>query len=322
MQPPKCSLDLYVDFLIASQKQYSGVELSRVAPKALSHDAVSRWLATNKLTPKMVWQQSQTMVQKETGYLILDDMVLDKPYAREMSLVKVQYSGKHHRLVNGIAVVSLLWTEGEKIVPVDYRIYDPTRDGKTKNDHAQEMLQFAEKRGFLPHYVLMDSWYASIENLKAISRKGWRWIAALKSNWLVSQVQGSYLPVAELDWTSKQVHKVWLKAYGWVLVSKLVYSNGDITCIATNDLSLLEAQTLHGHMEYRWKIETFHRGIKQCCGIERCYSILERSQRNHILCAFLAFLKLEWKRIQTHISWYQQKWSIARMATTQYLVKA
>ena len=322
MQQPKCSLDLYVNFLIASQKQYSGLELSRVSPTAMSHDAVNHWLATNKLTPKIVWQHSQTMVQKETGYLIFDDTLLDKPYAREMALVRAQYSGKHHRVANGIALVTLLWTEGEKIVPVDYRIYDPTRDGKTKNDQAQEMLQFAENRGFSPHYVLLDSWYASVENLKAIARKGWYWIAALKSNRLVSQQQGTYLPVADLDWTAAPVRKVWLKAYGWVLVSKLVDTNGDITYIATNDLSLLEAPTLHGHMEHRWKIEAFHRGIKQYCGIECCYSTRERSQRNHILCAFLAFLKLEWKRIQSQVSWHEQKLSIVRPATTLYLAKA
>ena len=322
MQQPKCSLDLYVDFLIASQKQYSGLELSRVSPTALSHDAVSHWLAHDKLTPKIVWQQAQAMVQMETGYLIVDDTILDKPYAREIPLVKKQYSGKHHRLVNGIALVTLLWTDGERIVPVDYRIYDPTRDGKTKNDHVQEMLHVAKKRGFTPQYVLLDSWYASIENLKVITRRQWKWIAALKSNRLVSQVQGTYLPVSELDWTATPVHKVWLKAYGWVLVSKIVFANGDITYLATNDVSLLEAETLHGHMEHRWKIEAFHRGIKQCCGIERCYSTRERSQRNHILCAFLAFLKLEWRRIQTQISWYQQKWSIVRPATTYYLAKA
>ena len=43
MQRQKCSIDLYVDFLIASQKQYSGLELSKVSPKAMSHDAVNRW---------------------------------------------------------------------------------------------------------------------------------------------------------------------------------------------------------------------------------------------------------------------------------------
>lgn len=322
MQHQKCSLDLYVDFLIASQKQYSGSELSKVSPIEMSHDSVNRWLRKNKLTPKMVWKNAEPMVDPEKGYLIIDDTLLDKPYARRMALAKKQYSGKHHGLVNGINLVNMLWTDGEKIIPVDYRAYDISRDGKTKNNHAQEMLNFAETRGFSPDYVLMDSWYSSIDNLKNISKKKWKWIAALKSNRLVSLVKGTYLPVSDLDWTKKLVRKVWLKAYGFVLVSKIVFPNGDITYIATNDLSLDDPETMESHSAHRWKIENFHRGIKQCCGIERCYSTLERSQRNHILCAFLAFLKLEWERIQKGVSWYEQKWSITRMATADYLANA
>jgi len=322
MQRQKCSLDLYVDFLIASQKQYSGSELSKVSPIEMSHDSVNRWLRKNKLTPKMVWKNAEPMVDPEKGYLIIDDTLLDKPYARQTALAKKQYSGKHHGLVNGINLVNMLWTDGDKIVPVDYRAYDISRDGKTKNDHAQEMLNFAETRGFSPDYVLMDSWYSSIDNLKNIEKKEWKWIAALKSNRLVSLVQGTYLPVSDLDWTKKLVRKVWLKAYGFVLVSKIVFPNGDITYIATNDLSLDDPETMKSHSAHRWKIENFHRGIKQCCGIERCYSTLERSQRNHILCAFLAFLKLELERIQKGVSWYEQKWSITRMATADYLANA
>ncbi len=154
MQRQKCSLNLYVDFLIASQKQYSGSELSKVSPVEMSHDSVNRWLKKNKLTPKIVWRNAQSMVDLEAGYLIIDDTVLDKPHSRKISLVKNQYSGKHHRTVNGINLINMLWTNGEKIVPVDYRAYDPGRDGKTKNDHFREMLDFAEKRGFSPDYVL------------------------------------------------------------------------------------------------------------------------------------------------------------------------
>lgn len=322
MQYQKCSLDLYVDFLIGSQQQYSGLELSRVSPEPMAHDSVSRWLSEEILTPKLLWQESQYMIDRNTGYLVIDDSVLDKPYSREIPLVKAQYSGKHHRVVKGIDIVNLIWTDGEKIIPIDYRVYDPTRDGKTKNDHAQEMLNQAKKRSLQPQYVLMDAWFTSIGNLKAIEHHGWKWIGELKSNRLVSLVKGAYVNVEHLDWTTKHVHKVWLKAYGFIVVSKLVAPNGDIAYIATNDLSLTDHETIKNHFANRWTIETFHRGIKQCCGIEKCYSTLERSQRNHILCAFLAFLKLEWERIQNAISWYEQKWSIPRRAVTGYLAGA
>lgn len=322
MQYQKCSLDLYVDFLVASQKHYSGSELSKVSPESMAHDSVNRWLSKEKLTPKILWQESQYLIDKESGYLVLDDSMLDKPYAQKIPLVKKQYSGKHHGVVNGINSVNLLWTDGgdnPKLIPVDYRIYDPTRDGKTKNDHGRDMLKQAEKRGISPDYVLIDSWYTSIGNLKMLDSHGWQWIGEIKHNRLVNQQQGDYVHVSDLDWTAKPVHKVWLKAYGFVLVSKIVSPNGDIAYLATNDLSLDDQETIKARYDYRWTIETFHRGLKQCTGIERCYSRIERSQRNHILCAFLAFLKLEWERIQNTVSWYEQKWAITRPAVTAYL---
>lgn len=320
MQYQKCSRDLYVDFLIGSQKQFSGAELSRVSPEPMAHDSVSRWLSQDTLTPKMVWAESQYLVDRSLGYLVIDDVVLDKPYARKMALARKQYSGKHHRVVNGIDLVNLIWTDGlGKIIPVDYRVYDPRCDGKTKNDHAQEMLGIAKKRVFEPTYVLMDAWYGSVDNLKAIALMEWKWITELKTNRLVSLEKGTYVAVSDLDWTDTPVHQVWLKAYGFVLVSKIVAPNGDVAYLATNDLSLTDQEAIKTHYGHRWTIETFHRGIKQCCGIERCYAVKERSQRNHILCAFLAFLKLEWERIQNAVSWYEQKWSITRGAVTAYL---
>ena len=64
------------------------------------------------------------MVKRETGYLVIDDSVLDKPYSRKTALVKKQYSGNHYGIVKGINIVNLLWTDGEKMIPIDYRVYD------------------------------------------------------------------------------------------------------------------------------------------------------------------------------------------------------
>jgi hypothetical protein len=311
-------MDRYVDFLIGTPKQYSGVELSRVSPEEMSHDSVSRWLSDERYTPKVLWQESQHMVELDKGYLVIDDSVLDKPYAMKMDLVKYQYSGKHHDVVKGIGLINLLWTKGDQYIPVDYRIYAPENDGKTKNDHAREMLSVAKKREFQPKYVLMDSWYTNVGNLKAIDAYTWKWIGALKSNRLVSQQKGTYISVADLDWTATPAHTVWLKGYGFVLVVKITAKKGRVDYIATNDLSLND-ETIQKHWSHRWTIETFHRGIKQTTGIEKCQSRNQRAQRNHILAAFLAFLRLEWERIQDGISWYEQKNSITRAAVTHYM---
>ena len=59
-----------------------------------------------------------------SGVLVLDDTVLDKPYARKMDFVHHMWSGKHHAVVKGIELLTLLWTDGERHLPYDYRIYD------------------------------------------------------------------------------------------------------------------------------------------------------------------------------------------------------
>ncbi len=187
MQKQKCSLKLYSDFLIANQNRYSGLELSRVAPIDIAHDSISRWLATSNFTPSELWNQTKELVDKATGYLIADDTLLEKKYSRLNELAKKQYSGKSHSLEMGISLVNLLWTNGESFIPVDYRVYQKESDDKTKNDHFQDMLKRAKQRGFSPFYVLMDSWYSSIDNLKLIARElGWHFICNLKSNRKVS----------------------------------------------------------------------------------------------------------------------------------------
>ena len=41
----------------------------------------------------------------------LDDTTLDKPCAKNIELVSRHWSGKHHRVVWGINLLSLVWTQ-------------------------------------------------------------------------------------------------------------------------------------------------------------------------------------------------------------------
>jgi hypothetical protein len=323
MQQQKCSLNLYRDFLIGNHNRYSGAELARVSPVGgMHHDAVSRWLADSSFTPSGLWQTVKHLVVRHTGYLIGDDTLLDKRYSRQNEIAKVQYSGNEHRVLNGINLVNLLWTDGEQFVPVDYRVYYKPNDGRTKNVHFRDMLDRAKQRDFTPLFVLMDTWYASVKNLKHIRAKQWSFICSLQKNRQVAVAKAAVLPIADLDLANKQVRRVWLPGFGTVLVCALIDKAGDRTYLATNDLSLTNYPMFINHWLHRWKIEEFHRGIKQTTGIEQCYSTQATSQQTHIFAAFLAFLKLESRRIREHISWYEQKALISRSATINYLANA
>ena len=220
-------------------------------------------------------------------------------------------------MVNGINSCTLLWTDGNAIIPVDFRIYDIDADGKTKNDHFRDMLCKAKERSFQPRIVLFDSWYASVDNLKAIRKFGWHWLTRLKKNRLVNSDNTKNMPIQEIEipLEGREVH---LKAYGFIKVFRIVSEDGDIGYWATDALEMDEAKRkkMGG---YSWKIEEYHRGIKQFCGVECCQARKSQSQRAHIMFALRAFLRLEAERLRTGISWFESKRRIIRQSITKYI---
>ncbi len=129
---------------------------------------------------------------------MVDDTTLDKPYARKIEMVTWHWSGKHHRVVQGINLVSLLWTEGTARIPCDFRVYDKPVGGKTKNEHLRDMVTAAHTRGLQPEYVLCDSWYSSLDNLKHLRQLGWAWLTRLKSNRQVNPDRSGNVAIRDL----------------------------------------------------------------------------------------------------------------------------
>ncbi len=55
-----------------------------------------------------------------------------KEYSFKIEAAYFQWSGKHHKVVKGIRLITLIWTDGIVSFPIDYRIYDKNVDDKTK----------------------------------------------------------------------------------------------------------------------------------------------------------------------------------------------
>lgn len=252
--------------------------------------------------------------------LILDDTTLDKPYAHKMELVTRHWSGKHHQVVAGINLLTLVWTDGHATLPCDCRVYDkPLPHGQTKNDHFRAMLAVAKQRGFAPRYVCFDSWYSSLDNLKAVRMHGWFLLTRLKHNRLINPDGHGNVPLSSIDIPGhgRQVH---LKGFGFILVFRIVAPNGDTEYWATNDLDL-SATTRDEVAAQAWAIESYHRGLKQCCGVERAQVRSATAQQNHIVFAVRAFVRLEVHRLATGVSWYGAKIGVVREAIRAYLTQ-
>lgn len=308
----------YCQFLLSTQTNYTLTYFADHAEE-LSHDAVNRYLRDEKLTPRLVWETVQAdLVPSTQGYVAFDDTVLDKNHAFAIELVRRQYSGNAHGIIKGIGVVTCLYINPEldRFWIIDYRIYAPDGDGKSKLDHVREMLVNAvSDKGLWFGTVLMDTWYAERKLMMLIERLGKLYYCPLKSNRRVDESDG-VLPhqrIDALEWSEldeqqgKLIHiKDFPKGHR-VKLFRLVLSTERTDFVATNDLSQDSAHDTQDVCDQRWKIEQLHREVKQVTGIERCQCRKARIQRNHIACAFLVWIRLHQVAHQTTRSIYKVK---------------
>ena len=115
-----------------------------------------------------------------------------------------QYSGNAKGVINGIGVVTCVYVHPtlDRFWLIDYRIYDPQTNGKSKLDHVKQMLSLLvchKQRLFST--VLMDSWYAAKDLMMHIEQLEKHYYCPLKSNRQVddSNTQTSYQRVDTLQ---------------------------------------------------------------------------------------------------------------------------
>lgn len=321
MTASRVTPDNYIDFLIGTPKVCSALEAARVQPEhpsAPAHDAFTRLLQRLEPDPTALWNEVAALFPRTTGVLVVDDSTLDKPYATQIDLVGYHWSGKHRGVVRGINLISLVWTDGDRLYPCDYRVCDKT-SGQTKNDHFLTMLKTAKERGFQPECILFDGWYASLENLKAVRGHGWRFLSRMKSNRLVRWDRGEPKAISDQPIAATGT-SVWLPGFGMVKVFRIVAKDGDTTHWFTGDLEMGELERMK-FAEQSWAVEQYHRGIKQHCGVEKCQVRSATGQRNHIGFAIRALVRLEYQRYTRGWTWFQAKTQVIRSAVRAYLAQ-
>ena len=125
MVSPRCSDLEYINFLIASSQVFTCTEASQCHPLSEdgpAHDAYTRLLLRQPPDTEALWNEVEKNIDRKAGFLVLDDSTLDKPYSKKMDLVCRHWSGKHHKVVRGINLLTLVWTDGNGIIPVDFRL--------------------------------------------------------------------------------------------------------------------------------------------------------------------------------------------------------
>lgn len=327
----KTTSQLYCQYLLSSQINYTCTNLADHFA-ALSHDDVTRFLAEEKLTPRLLWEKVEPLIEsRPEGYLIFDDVVLEKIHSSKIQGVRRQYSGNVHGIIKGIGVVNCVYFDPvtDQFWVIDFRIFDPDRDGKTKLDHVQDMLLSTIHRGLLFGYVLMDSWYATAELMKLLISKHKIFYCPLKANRKVDDSGGQrpYRAVSDLTWSPTELtegkpvklHKFPLDMK--VKLFRVAISTDRTDWLVTNDLTQNSTLAAQQESSTRWKIEQLHREEKQLTGIAKCQCRQNRSQRNHIAAAQLVWLRLREVAYSCQTTVYQLKYSLLADYLRGQLVK-
>jgi len=294
----------YVEYLVSTPKNCTCTYLAEHL-EDVSHDVVNDFLHQNRFLPREVWKLVKDRIEdSQDAFLLVEDSVQAKRYSRFIELVRAQYRGNEQRVIKGIGVVNLVHSGGKDgdFYPIDYRVYAPDVDGKTKNDHFQEMFVNAlDLKHVQARTLLFDGWYASAENLKLIHRRQRIFFTTLKSNRLVSlSKEAGYCHLEDIEWTAARLAEgvlVKLKEVPFhVRVFKLVAPDGDSDWVITNELAETgTAQVAKDTSDVRWQVEELHRGIKQLTGSEKCQCRAARAQRNHLACGYQAWVSLKVK---------------------------
>lgn len=308
----------YCQFLISSQINYT---LTHFADHrtGFSHDVINRYLAREKMTPKLLWEHvNGEIVLSEKGYVVFDDTVLDKNHSRQIELVRRQWSGNEKRVIRGIGVVTCVYVNPElnQFWAVDYRLYDPDGDGKSKLDHVKDMLlNVVYHKALSFTTVLMDTWYASRKLMRQIEKLDKLYYCPIRKNRRVDDTDGQqkHQRVEHLTWSEtetkhgKSVHLKHFPRGHRVKLFRLVLSPQRTDYLVTNDLAQDDADAAQKVRGVSWKIEQFHRETKQVSGIEGCQCRKARIQRNHIACSMLVWARLKQVALQTQRTIYQVK---------------
>lgn len=314
----KADLELYTDYLLSTFGSATATGLSAMVDGDMSHDRVTRFLSEREYTSKDLWLQVKSTVraiEKDDGVLIFDDTIQEKEWTDENEVMCWHFDHSKGRSVRGINLLNALYHSGGVSIPVAFEVIRKplqfcdikTRKIKraslmTKNELMRDMIGSCINNTLKFRYVLMDSWFGSVENFEFIVKKKKHFIAALKDNRLVAlseedKRQGRFVRIDTLELSDKQAARGWLKGYAnAVLLVRQVFTNKDgstgLLNLACSDLTCT-GDEIAALYKKRWKVEVFHKSLKSNAALARSPTRRVITQNNHVFMSIYAVFKLE-----------------------------
>ena len=135
----KFLLDLYTDYLISSFGPTTATGLSRLLDGQVSHEQVTRFLASQPKTSADLWRIVKSdlrQIEGPDGLLILDDFIEEKPYTDENDLICWHWDHSKDRSVKGVNFLSAFYVNDQVGMPVAFDLVTKTDPTPTQKAEA------------------------------------------------------------------------------------------------------------------------------------------------------------------------------------------
>jgi hypothetical protein len=123
--------------------------------------------------------------------------------------------------------------------------------------------------------------------------------------------KGKYQQIEQLELPEGTPQTIYLEGVPFPLhLVRQVFTNEDgstgVRYLVTSDLTL-EADPIISIYQKRWKVEEYHRSLKQNASLAKSPTRTETTQTNHFVAALWSFVKIELLKVQTNKNHYQIK---------------
>ena len=306
---------LYVTGLVLLDARPSQTRISQALP-AREHDALNRLLRTAPLSTRALLAGCLLLVAGLSralgtlGYLVVDDVVIEKPFDKRLPWASWTYSFAKKRKVYRCHIVLLSWTsdpQGTWRIPVAFRLWRPKRSCapgryQKKTELVVAMLREVVAGGCPAAYLVGDTAYTGGCVSKTAGRLGLTWVGTLAPRTTVvyrgrRQAVRDLAGRLKLKWRPKLgVRAVALSVYapalGQVRLVVLKNEHGNYEYLVTN-AQATDLTTLVQRKRSRWRIETIFRDTKQLAGLAACQCWVDRALVRHVALVFLTFVVLQ-----------------------------
>ena len=326
-------LDLYSDYLISSFGATTATGLARLLDGNINHDEVTQWLGQKAKTSAEFWIKVKPYVREiesEEGVLIIDDSIEEKPYTDENEQICWHYAHDKNWQVKGINFLTILYSNQDIAIPVGYQLITKTeyyvnkktgntnrRSEKGKNEYFRELVAQAVKNQIQFRYVLNDSWFASAENMRFIKGEQSKdLIMPLKGNRKIAlsredKAQGKYVQLEAVNLEKNSKKEIYLEGVEFPLsLIKQVFVNEDdsigVLYLVTSHLTITYKQITTIYRK-RWKVEEYHKSLKQNVSLSKSPTRTIDSQSNHFFASLWGYVKLEVLKLNSKLNHFALK---------------